>query len=145
MCRVSSVSYLVTSTAWLLRAFASLLPDEGDKARWLTACSNLVTLATPTTSPAPFTESQSPLDSLGEILERNSGRSQTDSEALPLVRDERGEALRVIDSMGDLVKNLLHDLKILLSRWLGRDRGNFVSMTYALVTTTLWTIPYTNP
>lgn len=78
-------------------------------------------------------------------MERNSGRSQTDSEALPLVRDERGEALRVIDSMGSLVKNLLHDLKILLSRWLERDTGKFVSMTCALVKTTLWTIPYTNP
>ncbi|XP_030850211.1 midasin [Strongylocentrotus purpuratus] len=128
--RVSSVSYLVTSTAWLLRAFASLLPDEGDKARWLTACSNLVTLATPTTSPTPFTESHSPLDSLREILEHNSGRSQTDSEALPLVRDERGEALRVIDSMGSLVKNLLHDLEILLSRWLGRDTANTLSDTF---------------
>eukprot|EP00057_Strongylocentrotus_purpuratus_P015788 XP_011670262.1 PREDICTED: midasin [Strongylocentrotus purpuratus] len=127
---VSSVSYLVTSTAWLLRAFASLLPDEGDKARWLTACSNLVTLATPTTSPTPFTESHSPLDSLREILEHNSGRSQTDSEALPLVRDERGEALRVIDSMGSLVKNLLHDLEILLSRWLGRDTANTLSDTF---------------
>nr|XP_054753628.1 midasin-like [Lytechinus pictus] len=128
----SGVSYLVTSAAWLLRAFSSLLPDEGDKTRWLTACSNLVSMATTTTSPPPSPGIQSPIESLGEILKCNSGRSQTDSEALPLVRDERDGALRVIDNVGSLLEILLQDLGMLLSRWMGRDADTLMPDTFAM-------------
>ncbi|XP_072178223.1 midasin-like [Diadema setosum] len=109
----SSVTYLVNSAAWLLRAFASILQDTEDRTTWLASCTSLVTMVTPGTD-ACLSHHPSPLDSMAEILRLNGGRSQQDRESLPLARDEKGGASKMIDSSSGLMLELFSGIQKLL-------------------------------
>ncbi|XP_071480621.1 midasin-like [Diadema antillarum] len=125
----SSVTYLINSAACLLRAFASILQDTEDRTTWLSSCAALVTMVTSETGTRPSCH-PSPLDSMAEILRQNSGRSQRDRESLPLARDERGGALKMIDSSSDLMLELLSGIEKLFDGPISTNQEDELNGSY---------------